>query len=318
MPRTDDDFEDDDRPRRPRRRDDDLESDRPRRPRRDDRDDRPPPPPAGKSKLPLILGLVAGVLLLLCGGGAYGIYYIITTLKAKVTEASDTAKAKVTDANDRFNVSNNLKQIGMGMQNYSVGANGFPTNSFDVNGKPLLSWRVHILPQLGEQGLYNQFRLDEPWDSPANRVLLSRMPKAYGTADEYLARVPMGTKTYYRGFSMPGAVMEPKTGNPLGKINFPGQPAPKPRGPNVVDIKDGLSNTFMVVEAGEAVEWTKPDDLSWAVGQPVPAFGGARTKSDVFIALYGDGSVRAVKKTIDPNQLKGVVTYAGNEIVILD
>lgn len=307
MPRTDDDFEDDDRPRRPRRRDDEFEDDRPRRPRRVDRDDLPPPPPAGKSKLPLILGIIAGVLLLLCGGGAYGIYYIITTIKAKGTDASD-----------RFNVSNNLKQIGTGMLNYSVGANGFPTNSYDAAGKPLLSWRVHILPQMGEQALYNQFRLDEPWDSPANRALLSRMPKVYGTADESLARVPLGTKTYYRGFSMPGAVMEPKPGNPPGQINFPGLPAPKPRGPNFVDIKDGSSNTFLVVEAGEAVEWTKPDDLAWTPGQPVPAFGGIRTKSDVFLALYADGSVKPVKKSIDPNQLKGVVTYAGNEIVNLD
>src|SRR5262249_53057001 len=42
------------------------------------------------------------------------------------------------------------------------------------NHNPLLSWRVLILSNLRDQAskdLYNQFRLDEPWDSPHNKTL---------------------------------------------------------------------------------------------------------------------------------------------------
>jgi predicted Zn finger-like uncharacterized protein len=65
-PRREDD-EDDDRPRRkPRRRDDDEDDDRPRRARQE----------GGKSGAPLILGIIAGIFLLCCGGiGGLGYYF---------------------------------------------------------------------------------------------------------------------------------------------------------------------------------------------------------------------------------------------------
>lgn len=44
------------------------------------------------------------------------------------------------------------------------------------DGKPLLSWRVLVLPYIEEDKLYREFHLDEPWDSPHNKKLLSRMP----------------------------------------------------------------------------------------------------------------------------------------------
>ncbi|WP_193789009.1 DUF1559 family PulG-like putative transporter [Zavarzinella formosa] len=327
MARNDDDFEEEDRPRKPRRRDDDEPEDRPRKSRRRDDDDepedrprksrrrdddddldRPDRAPKKGSKLPLILGILALVLILLCGGGGYGIYYVISK-----------AKDKLGDAGERLTISNNLKQIGLGMHNYETVNSGFPTNSFDANGKPLLSWRVHILPYVEEQGLYQQFRLNEPWDSPNNKPLLSRMPKVYATWAERTGKVPMGSKTYYRGFSMSGAMMEPKMANQPqnGKLDF-GNPFGAPKGPRMMNVSDGLSNTLLCVEAGESVDWTKPDDLSWAPGQPMPSFGGDRKNSDVFIALFGDGFVKPVKKTISSEQLKAAITYAGNEKVFLD
>ena len=52
------------------------------------------------------------------------------------------------------------------------------------NGTPLLSWRVAILPYLGEseKALYGQFKLSEPWDSPHNKALLAKMPRVYAPA----------------------------------------------------------------------------------------------------------------------------------------
>ena len=54
-----------------------------------------------------------------------------------------------------------------------------PAFTRDANGKPLLSWRVHILPYLGNRLLYRQFRLNEPWDSEHNIKLVRRMPPVF-------------------------------------------------------------------------------------------------------------------------------------------
>jgi beta-lactamase regulating signal transducer with metallopeptidase domain len=41
------------------------------------------------------------------------------------------------------------------------------------------SWRVALLPYLGRQDLYNQYRLDLPWNSSENLRLLSQIPDVY-------------------------------------------------------------------------------------------------------------------------------------------
>lgn len=78
-----------------------------------------------------------------------------------------------------------LQQIGFAMVNYEGSFSRFPLSStFDDNGNRLLSWRVHVLPFLGQQSLYERFNLDEPWDSPNNLPLAFEMPAAYRSAGD--------------------------------------------------------------------------------------------------------------------------------------
>ncbi len=76
---------------------------------------------------------------------------------------------------------NNLKQIGLAMHNYESTFGTFPPAYIadKATGKPLLSWRVAILPFLEQDALYKQFHLDEPWDSAHNKTLIARMPPVY-------------------------------------------------------------------------------------------------------------------------------------------
>ncbi|MEX0866387.1 MAG: hypothetical protein WD030_03445 [Pirellulales bacterium] len=52
-----------------------------------------------------------------------------------------------------------------------------------LTDKPQLSWRVLLLPYVAGNGLYREFKLDQPWDAPQNKKLISKMPDFYATAE---------------------------------------------------------------------------------------------------------------------------------------
>jgi hypothetical protein len=70
---------------------------------------------------------------------------------------------------------NHLKQIGFALQIYHEVNGSFPpVNTCDKDGKPLLSWRAEILPQMEYSGIYKQLNKDEPWNTPYNAKLLGQ------------------------------------------------------------------------------------------------------------------------------------------------
>ncbi len=57
-----------------------------------------------------------------------------------------------------------MKMLMLSWHNYHDVKDEFPAQAIcDADGKPLLSWRVAILPYMEEQALYEQFHLDESW-----------------------------------------------------------------------------------------------------------------------------------------------------------
>jgi hypothetical protein len=193
------------------------------------------------------------------------------------------AVQKVRQAAARVKSSNNLHQITIAMHNYLDTNRTFPpAYSVSKDGKPLLSWRVAILPWVEQGDLYKQFHLDEPWDSPHNKKLIEKMPEVYRS---------------------PASAAEPGTTNSLtvrGKDTmFPGE-----KGIGVADVTDGLANTIMIVEVSDkkAVPWTKPDDFEFNDKNPADGLLGLWPGG--FFAALGDGSVRFISGTIDAKVLK--------------
>ena len=186
----------------------------------------------------------------------------------------------------RSQCTNNLKQIGLAMHNYHARHKTFPpAYTVDKAGKPLLSWRVLILPYLEQDALYKEFHLDEPWDSEHNRTLIDRMPPTYRCPGGSSKRADLGKTTYL---------------TPRGKATiFPGS-----EGIKIQKITDGTSNTIFVVDAGDdrAVTWTKPDD--WDVDPKLDLKGifGHHPGGTPF--SFADGSVRFIKETVDPKTLR--------------
>lgn len=193
-------------------------------------------------------------------------------------------------SNKEINTSaNNLKQIGIAHLSYHD-VNGFMAQDIvDKNGKPLLSWRVHMLPYLEQDNLYRQFKLDEAWDSDTNKKLIAQMPKVYAPIR---VKAKEG-ETFYQCFTGKDALFG--TGK---KVNF-------------ATIRDGTSVTIMTVEAGDPVIWTKPADIAYDEKKPLPKLGGM-FDGNFHIGL-ADGSVFWVRKGFDEKTLRGAITPAGGE-----
>ena len=183
------------------------------------------------------------------------------------------AVGKLRESAMRAKGANNLKQIGLALHNYHDTNGAMPPAAIvDKNGKPLLSWRVPILPYIEQDNLYKQFKLDEPWDSEHNKKLIDKMPPVYTLPN----KMSKPTETHYRVL----------VGNESMWDWI--------QGTYIAQITDGLSNTWMVVEAEDGVPWTKPDELEFDPKKPLPKFS-TKFKGG-FHVLYGDGSVRFYKQ----------------------
>jgi hypothetical protein len=206
-------------------------------------------------------------------------------------------------------IQNNLRQIGMALHNVHDTYKAFPPAAIcDKNtGKLLLSWRVAILPYIEQQALYQQFKFDEPWDSEHNIKLLEQMPKIY-------APVGVSTRerhvTFYRAF-----VADPKLGaeHQTAWETTPAANSPfGAMGTRIASITDGTSNTMLVVEAGEAVPWTKPAELPYDPRRALPKLGGM--SSDGFHILMADGSTRFAPRGFDEKTLRLLITRADGQV----
>ncbi len=192
---------------------------------------------------------------------------------------------------------NNLKQIGLAMLNHEAAMGTLPPAALcDRSGKPLLSWRVAILPYIEQENLYRQFKLDEPWDSPNNSKLLAMMPKVYALP----GREAKKGETFFRVFAGPNTPYPPELLRTGG-------------GPSLVQFTDGTSNTLLVVESSDSTPWTKPDELTVDPMKPLPKLGGALP--DGFLALFADGSVHVLPKKIPEKTLRNLIDPNDGNVV---
>lgn len=106
---------------------------------------------------------------------------------------------------------------------------------------PTPSWRIQILPFLGEQALYDQYDFAEPWNGPNNHKLADQMPGCFqcpaNVSDEML--------TSYKLVTGPGSLLEGSQSTELDRIF------------------DGTSGTIALLEDfADPIPWMSPEDIS--------------------------------------------------------
>lgn len=203
-------------------------------------------------------------------------------------------------------VESNMRKVAIGMLNHESVFGRLPiddnANYFDENGVPHLSWRVHILRWVGYPELYNKFNLDEPWDSANNLPLLDQMPDIFRSAG-----VPSSsTTTRLQTFNSNGA--------PFGFQTAGLDQA----GPRLSQFRDNEAHTILFAESGAdaAVPWTKPQDFSFDVENPLAALGTV-SGGEINVAM-ADADILSLSASIDPQDFAALVTINGNEVVDAD
>jgi hypothetical protein len=236
---------------------------------------------------------IAGLILLLFVAGIATVGVTHQTGWLLTSPEPLTRSGSIREYAARTQQQNNLKQIALAMYSYAEVEKTFPPAALrDKEGRPLLSWRVLILPYIEQENLYKEFRLDEPWDSPHNLRLLPRMPKTF--MKPWPLTNPPPLRTHYQVFVGNGAAFEGHRG-----LSVP------------ADFPDGASNTILVVEAAESVPWTKPADMPYDPARPLPPLGDLTPK--VFQAALVDGSVRQVDRTLSERTLRAAITRNGGD-----
>jgi serine/threonine protein kinase len=227
----------------------------------------------------------------------------------------------------------NLKRLGAAIEHFHQTHGTLPPAAItDLSGKPLLSWRVALLPELGHEALHARFHLDEAWDSPHNKALLAEMPNVYRslklemgapmaqqlvrvgqavdpTKPGLLSRVPSlvnalttrntnaeaaSTATHLRAIVGNGTLFEPQVALSRSQA------------------VDGPDQTLLVVEATDPVPWTKPEELEVGEGKPSPRLGFSA--ADEFPALFADGSVRRLRRALPPALMQRLFTRSGDAL----
>jgi Protein of unknown function (DUF1559) len=213
---------------------------------------------------------------------------VVPVLIALLLPAVQAARS----AAERNTTMNKMRQIGLAMMNFESVKRRLPAHAiFSKDGKPLLSWRVAILPFLEEKALFDQFHLDEPWDSDHNKPLIDKMPEIYVKP----GRPNDGTTVFLV---------------PVGKgLAFEGTKELR-----LADFTDGTSKTILAVEVNDdrAVPWTKPDDLEVDLSKPFDGLGEAEV-GGLSILLFADGHTLGITKQADEATVKALFTRNGGE-----
>ncbi|UUO05820.1 DUF1559 domain-containing protein [Blastopirellula sp. J2-11] len=150
----------------------------------------------------------------------------------------------------------------------------------DARGNTLLGWRIHLLPYLGYQDLYDQFAVDKPWNDKQNLALAGKIPPVYQSPER---------KDEATNFLMA----------------FGPTCAARASSPTSLDTvgRRSLSTIPLIVEADDpmSVSWVKPFDLEFNPAAPREGMG--KLRGGFIFVVTADGKAHHVPPAITPTEM---------------
>jgi hypothetical protein len=196
-------------------------------------------------------------------------------------------------------VETHLRSLAKAMEDYRKKHGVYPPAALhDKDGRPTLSWRVALLPYLGEESLYKEFKLDEPWDSLHNQQLIKKLPKAL--------RVEERDKYYYyydRSAQWKTTTQVITGANTLFD------------GPKGIAGPDKERKTILLTRLStQGVYWTKPADVDYAADKPLPSFHGKY--QDRMQVLLTDGTYRAIDRSMNEKDIRTLIERSDKPMAV--
>ncbi|KAA5544684.1 DUF1559 domain-containing protein [Roseiconus nitratireducens] len=196
----------------------------------------------------------------------------------------------------------NLEAIAGALNAYAADHGTYPPAILrDDAGRPLHSWRVLILPYLGEQETYDLFDLSKPWDDEINLQASYETPGVYQHPSDL--RRSRGQSGYYL-LTGPGTLFP--TSGPLSPTN----------------ISDDPSKTILVISGAPPLStslgaWAEPVDLDFSkmrgvINGTVGVEPGGWLDDGVTMATV-DGRGHFLPNTLSPKTFAALATANGKE-----
>jgi hypothetical protein len=187
---------------------------------------------------------------------------------------------------------NYVRQVLLAMHNYAAVHGKFPPAVIRNPGQQPYSWRVALLPYLEQQNLYDQYKFDEPWDSPANLKIAEVAVPFYcsedGNSNASTIYLVTGKNTAFE---------------------------PDGRGVGFAQIRDGMSNTAMLVQTKRDIPWSKPEDIELPATDEIPQFGGV-VEGGYIVGMF-DGSTWFVDAPMNDATVRAMFSPSGGEAIQL-
>jgi prepilin-type N-terminal cleavage/methylation domain-containing protein/prepilin-type processing-associated H-X9-DG protein len=243
------------------------------------------------------------------------------------------------EAARRASCSNNLHQIGIGLQNYHATYDCFPPGGLEYrwtwdpiankrkypNGRQF-AWSAFLLPYIERESLYDRIDFEKAFDAPENAAAAAAIIPTY-----ICPTVPRDSyQSEGRGVTDYGGINGER-------IQFPGGPARQNNPPKgvmlyeqpirIAEILDGTSNTLIVSEDsgwadGQWINGLNIFDQAYAINQPPDPANGIYPENEIRSlhlngahGLFCDGSVRFLNQHMKLEILAAICTRAEGEIV---
>ncbi len=211
----------------------------------------------------------------------------------------------------RVTGSQNLRQIGLALQNYHAAYKTFPPAH--LNGH---SWRIRCNPFMISSPLYMHYDFDAPWDSVENMTIHARPLRSGKGPDPDALVVVFRMPSFFQSTEeLPDQTSFLML---VGDDAFSGHD----HGRSMSEISDPHDCTIAVAETSRRdIHWLHPidfdvNDMSFEINNGVVSISSDDPRGP--LVLFADGGVYRLNPTMDADTLRALITINGNEDISRD